>query len=65
MLAPVLKSQPIRLLDVAIVGPVMVVAGWDLRLRRPWLGWPLVALGVLTMLYNGRNYAVHAAREAQ
>jgi hypothetical protein len=63
--SPLLKSQPVRLLDVALVGPVMVLAGWDLRRSRPWLGWPLAVLGVATMLYNGVNYARYEAQEAR
>lgn len=48
------KAQWVRIADVVLVGPVMVWGG--LRLRGP-LGWTLVALGVATVLYNGRNYA--------
>jgi len=51
-----MKTQTIRLLDVFFVGPVMVAGGWKLREEHPVLGNILVSLGVLTVLYNGRNY---------
>ncbi len=51
-----MKTQTIRLLDVFFVGPVMVAGGWKLREDHPVLGHTLAALGVLTVLYNGRNY---------
>lgn len=51
-----MKTQTIRLLDVFFVGPVMVAGGWKLRQRQPVLGHTLAVLGVLTVLYNGRNY---------
>jgi len=45
-----MKSQAVRLLDVFFVGPWMIRAG--IRGRDD----VLVALGVLTVLYNGANY---------
>lgn len=50
------KAQPIRLLDVFFVGPVMVLAGRKLARTDDLLGNVLTALGVLTIWYNGRNY---------
>lgn len=50
------KAQPIRLLDVFFVGPVMVLAGRRLSRSGDAMGDLLTALGVLTVWYNGRNY---------
>jgi len=50
------KTQSIRLLDVFFVGPVMTYGGWHLRKRHPALSVTLAALGVMTVVYNGRNY---------
>lgn len=50
------KAQPIRLLDVFVIGPLMVYAGRKLA-KSEWLaGNGLAAMGVLTVLYNGKNY---------
>lgn len=51
-----MKTQTIRLLDVFFVGPVMVYGGRKLVIDSPLLGHTLTVLGVLTILYNGRNY---------
>ena len=49
------KAQGIRLLDVFLIGPLMVVGGSRSSLTEPWRTL-LVVSGVLTMLYNGANY---------
>ncbi len=51
-----LKSQTVRLIDVAVIGPAMVWAGVDLRKSRPWLAVLLGVFGVATIGYNARNY---------
>ncbi len=51
-----LKSQAVRLVDVAVIGPVMIWAGVDLRKKRPWLAALLGVFGVATIGYNARNY---------
>lgn len=51
-----MKTQTIRLLDVALVGPVMIYGGLKLREDRPLLGWGLMLLGGMTIGYNGSNY---------
>lgn len=50
------KTQLVRLLDVFFVGPVMVAAGRKLSKSERLLGDTLTVLGVLTVLYNGKNY---------
>lgn len=51
------KSQPTRLMDVFVLGPLMIYAGQ--RLRRhgdPWLGAVIIGSGIGTILYNYRNW---------
>jgi len=48
-----IKSQSVRILDVVLIGPAMIVGG--LRLEGA-LGLFLIVSGLSTMLYNARNY---------
>ena len=58
------KPQFVRLLDVAIIGPIMVVGGRRLHSGSPWLGAGLVAFGLGTVAYNAWNYmAVRAEQD--
>ena len=50
-----MKTQGIRLLDVFLIGPLMMVGGSRSSLTEPWRTL-LVMSGVLTVLYNGANY---------
>ena len=50
-----LKPNFIRLVDVWLLGPAMVAAGFALR-RRPTLSLVMITGGVLTGMYNARNY---------
>lgn len=52
-----LKSQTIRLLDVVLIGPAMIIAGAEMQPRRPWLALTLGFFGVATIGYNAVNYA--------
>lgn len=56
-----MKTQTIRLADVFFVGPTMMLGGYYLARSRPLLGLTLGALGIATVLYNGRNYLRVAA----
>ena len=59
-----LKTQWIRLADVLFVGPLMVYGGVALaRQERPLLGVLLGALGLGTIVFNGRNW--YLVRQAQ
>lgn len=69
-----MKAQPIRVLDVFVVGPAMVAGGSVLfresRQERRALGALLVVSGVLTVVYNGANWLkrerqIDAAERAQ
>jgi len=59
-----LKSQTVRLLDVFVVGPVLVYAGTRFAVKggcavekhAPGVGMAVAAIGVATVVYNGRNY---------
>lgn len=59
-----LKTQWIRVADVILIGPLMVAGGVALsRTNKPLLGILLGALGIGTILFNGRNWwLVHQAR---
>ena len=50
------KAQDVRLMDVFLLGPFMVLAGTAKRLP-PWARLLMVAAGMGTILYNARNYA--------
>lgn len=54
-----MKAQWVRLFDVFVLGPSMVVAGVKLSTgaKAKGLGIFIVAAGVGTSLYNARNYA--------
>lgn len=53
------KAPFVRLVDVVVIGPAMVLGGIQLARRRPprspVLGWFLIGAGVATILYNHRN----------
>lgn len=55
---PVVKSQPIRLLDIFVIGPLMVVGGVMLWKRSKAVAAPLTAFGLTTVGYNTMNYLV-------
>jgi hypothetical protein len=55
------KTQWVRVADVLFVGPVMVWGGLKLG---GVLGFVLGTLGVMTIVYNGRNYVLIAREEA-
>jgi hypothetical protein len=48
------KAQPIRLLDVFVLGPMMLWAGYLLR-SRP-IGPIMTVTGICTIGYNWENY---------
>ena len=53
------KTQAIRLADVFLIGPVMVVSAftiWKAVRDRDWLAGLLAVFGVGTVLYNARNF---------
>ncbi len=56
------KSQTIRVLDVLLIGPLMVMGGNALRKQHPELGTLLAVFGITTVAYNAANF--HATRQA-
>ncbi len=54
------KSQNIRLVDVFVISPVCVYAGVAYRkILPPWLSISLVAIGIATAFYNGKNFLIN------
>jgi len=59
-----MKPQLVRLADVFVVGPLMVWGGVELSRRNRAAGNALIGMGVLTVLYNGRNYLLRERGDA-
>jgi len=52
-----MKPQSVRLIDVFLLGPFMIWAGYELRKRKsPSAGYVLAMSGLGTVLYNAQNY---------
>jgi hypothetical protein len=51
-----MKSQDIRLLDVFVLGPFMIWAGYEIGKKKDLAGMVLAASGVATIAYNWKNY---------
>jgi hypothetical protein len=51
----VFDPQPIRILDVVYVAPVILYAGVKGNFS-PFIKYSLIAIGVGTFVYNGINY---------
>jgi hypothetical protein len=49
------KTQVVRALDVVLIGPLMILGGFELRKTRPVLGELLSFIGVSTIIYNAKN----------
>jgi uncharacterized protein len=50
------KGQNMRLFDVFLLGPLMVLGGLKARKEAPVIGTLLSLFGLTTIYYNGRNY---------
>ncbi len=57
------KAQTIRVLDVALIGPLMIWGGLATRKTYPVAGTVLAAFGVSTIIYNAVNYGQIAERK--
>lgn len=53
---PVVKSQPVRVLDMFVIGPLMIAGAVAAYHRSPIVAVPLVFFGVTTIVYNAVNY---------
>jgi len=51
----VFDPQPVRILDVVFVAPVVLYAGVKGNFS-PFIKYSLIAIGVGTFVYNGINY---------
>jgi hypothetical protein len=51
--------QPVRLLDVIYVGPVMIYAGLKAKNINQFVKWSLIGVGICTVLYNGANFFIN------
>jgi len=51
--------QPVRLLDVIYVGPVMIYAGVKGKNLNAFVKWSLIGVGICTILYNGANFFIN------
>lgn len=51
----VFDPQPVRILDVVFVAPVILYAGVKGNFN-PFIKYSLIAIGVGTFVYNGINY---------
>lgn len=54
--------QPVRLLDVIYVAPVMIYAGIKGKNLNPFVKWSLIGVGICTALYNGANFYINEKR---
>ncbi len=60
-----MKPQQIRLWDVYLIGPLMIVAGMAAERTHPVIGPAVAAFGIGTILYNAHNYQRAERRERQ
>ena len=51
-----MKPQTVRLLDVFFIGPLMIYGGGRLAKSERVAGGTLAVMGLLTILYNGKNW---------
>jgi len=51
-----MKAQPIRILDVTVIGPLMIYGGYRLSKSDQLVGNLLLFFGVSTIAYNFYNY---------
>lgn len=51
------KSQTVRIADVMLIGPFMMVSAPQLKNRTA--RYAMFLLGVATIIYNGRNYLIN------
>jgi hypothetical protein len=57
------KTQLVRLLDVFVFGPLMILGGRNQKSK--YFGTALTLIGVGTIVYNGLNYLETAKQELE
>lgn len=60
-----MKAQPIRLLDVFVLGPFMIWSGLNAKGIPGWAKIGLVVAGAATIAYNGQNFLELLGKEKQ
>lgn len=53
------KAQWVRVVDVIAIAPLCVWGGLEIAKRKPFPGYALAVVGVLTAWYNGRNWLIN------
>jgi len=57
--------QPVRLLDVIYVGPIMIYAGLKAKNINQFVKWSLIGVGICTIVYNGANFFINEKKAYQ
>lgn len=52
------KSQFVRILDVCLIGPLLIYVGFFVKDSIEWSKYPLISIGIATIIYNGKNFLV-------
>lgn len=55
-------KQPVRILDILVIGPLMLWGGLKLREENPTAGSILALFGLTTIGYNAANYYIESRR---
>lgn len=61
---PPVKAQHVRLLDIYVLGPAMVLAGIGVYKKSPLLGLFVAVSGAGTTIFNAINYGRVKERQA-
>jgi len=51
-----MKAQKVRLLDVFVLGPFMIWAGYEIGKQKELAGLTMIGAGIATVVYNWENY---------
>ena len=51
-----MKTQTVRLIDVFVLGPFMIWAGYEIGKKKDFAGMALALAGMATIGYNWNNY---------
>ncbi len=51
-----MKTQDVRLIDVFVLGPFMIWAGYEIGKTKDFAGMALALAGLATIGYNWKNY---------
>ena len=51
-----MKTQTVRLIDVFVLGPFMIWAGYEIGKKKDFAGMAMALAGIATIGYNWENY---------